>query len=260
MAHAHGARAAASLGPDTLLADFDEASAATDHAHPGRNQLACQRVEHAIDANAAGDAHHIVGKRGGAGVESVRRSLGKHHRPLFGRACRTYDFRAEAPRKPDRRQADAGLPGHGPELAGRRGAWATSTSDTAAVKNALGTVTASAKEIPPGLCSTIPAAVVAWLANKSSANATTSSPRRRSRSTSSPIATTTPLHSAPSWSRAPGTIPRSIEDIAEVDAGCLNLDFDLAAAGGTALLRTRRNSPRSPRLAKRRTSRIPGGS
>ena len=29
------------LGPDTLFADFDEASAATDHAYSGSNQLVC---------------------------------------------------------------------------------------------------------------------------------------------------------------------------------------------------------------------------
>ena len=61
-----------SLGrPDRVLAEFQEPAARTEHRQTALDEFSCERIEHDVDALAVGARHHLVGKLKRARAQDV---------------------------------------------------------------------------------------------------------------------------------------------------------------------------------------------
>src|SRR3989449_10140008 len=92
---------------DVDLSDFDESAERSQHREALRDEVPGQRVEHRVDAAAAGDLHDLVGEAQRAGIQDLAHAHVAQEPTLLGRAGGGEDFQTQMPSDLDRRQADA---------------------------------------------------------------------------------------------------------------------------------------------------------
>ena len=96
----------AAVQVEVALAEFEKAAERLQHAEALLHRLAAQRIQHDIDAAAAGDRAHRVGKAEIARIEDMIGAGQAQKGPLHLRPGRRDDGRAAQLRVLDRGQAD----------------------------------------------------------------------------------------------------------------------------------------------------------